>query len=104
MTAIELCVVGSSRSEKQAYKNGVLQAYENPSLTGDVPMDPNGMITEDGISGKLMQKLIDDRSWQHGCEDTDQNACLVRVTAGALFMVGHNELGVSVRDKVREAN
>ena len=58
-------------------------------------MDPNGLNTEDGISGKLLEKQIDGRSWQHGCEDFDQNARLVtgwekfdyatRVTAGALF-------------------
>jgi len=49
--------------KKQADKNGVLQAYKQLSLTGEVPMDPNGLNTEDRISGKLLEKLIDDTTW-----------------------------------------
>ena len=89
--------------KKQADKNGVFQAYEQLSLTGDVPMDPNGLNTEDGICGKLLEKLIDDKNWQHGCEDIDQNACLVTackkfdsittgVTDGALFAGGRTNV------------
>ena len=48
--------------KKQTDNNKIVWAYAQLSLTGDVPMDPNGMNIEDGISGKLLEKLIDDWS------------------------------------------
>ena len=99
---------------KYANKQRIVQAYEQLSLTGDVPADINSLNTEDGISHMLLDKLIDNRSQQLGHEQMDQNAHVATardkynnatwVTAGTLFAAGHSELGIPVRDKVKDAN
>ena len=99
---------------KNANKQRIVQAYEQLNLTGDIPVDINGLNTEVGISCTLLDKLIDNRSLQLGSEQMDQNACVAtardkydnatQVVAGTLFAAGHSELGISVRDKVKEVN
>ena len=90
---------------KNANKQRIVQVYEQLNLTGGIPADINGFNAEDGISCMLLDKLIDNRSWQLGREQMDQNACIATardnttwVTTGTLFAAGHNELGISVRD------
>ena len=100
--------------KKNANKQRIVQAYEQLSLTGDVPADINSLNTEDGISHMLLDKLIDNRSQQLGHEQLDQNACVTTardkydnatwVATGTLFAAQHSELGISVRDKEKDAN
>ena len=94
--------------------NGVAAAYLHLELTGDMPINPSDLNTDNGLAGTLMEKLVDQKSHERTRDlDFHDNANAranhahqkmqdaSRLMAGVFVSAGHHELGTTALEKVR---
>jgi len=83
-------------------------------MTGDAPINPSGLNTDNGLAGTLMEKLVNQKCHERArdpdfCNNTNvyaSHACqkmqdALRLKVGVFVSAGHHELGTTALAKVQ---